>query len=177
MKNAKSLFPGWRMTVLQHGRYFREFAAACRAQNATTSLAKDRLRHDAHIRAFGLPYKSATEINKTKEFDAILKEFERLAYVVPKPSPGGEQNRGEQNSGERKRVLFVAQQRLAVLERIASPNYVSTLLKQRFKIIPGLSTVEGLNLKQLTDLISTVNNRIRQLQPAPEVEVDCNNPF
>jgi hypothetical protein len=178
----KDIYPGWSMTVAQHGKYFRLHAAACAAQRATTSAAKEALRQAAHLAAFGKP-KSAKDINTTKDFDDIKREFERLAFVIPKPSPGGEGARradeGEPNDGVHQRTVYVAHKRLYVLDEKTSPSYVATLLKERFKIIPGQRRIEDLSQKQLIQLITTVNNRIQMLggknQP---VEVNGNgDPF
>lgn len=145
------IYPGWKMTVKQHGLYFRLLAAAFEALGAVTSKDKERLRHDAHITAFGLPYKSATDINRTKEFDAIASEFKRLASIIERDDPA------------RQRTIFVAKQRLAALRELTSATYLATLLKERFKILRQQRTIEDLPPKQLSELISTVNNRIRML--------------
>ena len=150
MTKSKTLYPGWRMTVAQHGRYFWLLADACAAQGAVSTAAKEALRKQAHRAAFGFE-KSAKDINADKEFTAIANEFRRLGNVV------------ETETNERRQSIYVARQRLTALAAITAPGYIETLLKQRFKVIPGLRAVEDLSRKQLTDLITTVNNRIRTL--------------
>jgi hypothetical protein len=161
--NRNELYPGWKMTVRQHGLYFRLLADACAAQHAATATAKEALRQTAHRAAFGAA-KSAKDIHRTKEFDAIAGELKRLANVVDPHDPA------------RKRALYVAAQRLEELTRLTSPNWVATLLQDRFKVLAGHATIEGLSPKQLTDLISTANNRIA-LFKGRETVVDENIPF
>lgn len=166
MKHAADIYPGWKMTVRQHGLYFRLLAAACAAQHATTAAAKEALRQAAHLAAFGKP-KSAKDINRTNEFDAIATELKRVANVINDPQ-----------SPEHKRSVYVATQRLAALQQIASPNYTATLLRDRFKVIAGQRSIEDLTAKQLAELISTVNNRIQMLaksRKAETVEVETAN--
>ena len=149
MNASADFYPGWKMTVRQHGLYFRLFAAACQSQHAATTEQKEALRRAAHQTAFGAP-KSATVINRTREFDAIAAEFKHLANVLD-------------DDQSIKRLIYAAQQRLDALERITSPTYTATLLNERFKVIPGIRLVSDLSSKQITQLIFTVNNRIRTL--------------
>ena len=144
------LYPGWKMTVRQRLLYFHLFQAACESAHASTATAKESLRQAAHLAAFGRP-KSAKDIGTKKEFTAIANEFKRLANIV------------DRDDNARRTALFVARQRLEALRTIVAPGYVERLLKERFKVIPSQKDIENLSPKQLTDLITTVNNRIRML--------------
>lgn len=158
---SKELYPGWKMTISQHGLYFRLLADACDALHAVSSKDKERVRQEAHMAAFGRA-KSAKDINTKKDFDAIATEFKRIANVVDKDDP------------QRRRALYVAHERLAELRSLTSDTWCATLLKDRFKIIAGVRSIEDLNPKDLADLIRTCNDRIKMFKPKIEVEVGTN---
>ena len=157
---SKPNYPGWKMSESQHGAYFRLFAAACAAQKCETAAAKEALRRAAHIAAFGRPV-SAKEIDQGKMFDAIKREFLRLADSVD-----------HNTDQERKRLVFAAYDSLNRLHKLVARAYVTTLLKQRFKVIDGKRSVEDLSDGQLHQLIITCNNRIKVLSQSKIVEVE-----
>ncbi len=159
----KPNYPGWKMSESQHGAYFRLFAAACEAQKCRTAKEKEDLRQAAHHAAFGRFGVSAKDIDQGKMFDAIKREFLRLA------------DRVDHNADQaRVRLLHEAEHMLEVLRDITSAAYIAKLLKQRFKIIPGKRTVEDLSNGQLSQLIITCNSRIKVLSQSKisEVEVE-----
>lgn len=79
--SRSKFYPGWKMTVVQHGLYFRLLDQAAVAVGAKSKVQREELRQRIHLAAFGGP-KSAKAINHLKEFDA----FKASALAVIHPS-------------------------------------------------------------------------------------------
>lgn len=72
-KRSKEFYPGWKMTVEQHGRYWRDVSAVAHRLKVKSEEARQLI----HERAFGGP-KSAKEINHLKDFDEFIAAVKAL---------------------------------------------------------------------------------------------------
>ncbi len=70
---SKNLYPGWKMTVPQHGGYWRGVRDVARH----LKLPQEEARQMIHQRAFGGP-KSAKAINHLRDFDDFLAAVKAL---------------------------------------------------------------------------------------------------
>jgi hypothetical protein len=139
-------YPGWRMTELQHDLYFRLWNTVLKHQgwDKMPTKVREAKRREVHVAVFGAP-KSAKDINHTDEFGAIKARFELLAGLVK----GGVED--EHPEFDTRRRLFwkfenVQKKQLGVY--VNDPEaYIRQILRERFKIFRGISTVEDLDAK------------------------------
>lgn len=140
---SKPLYPGWRMTVDQHGHYWSLWRDVVKANGWDKLKNKEvsEKRRMLHERAFGGP-KSATDIDQGKEFDVIKAEF--LAWSKP---ANFNAQMGQQRQ-PRKRLetkIKIEQVKLLSIVLVDAPKasevepdieaamaYVSTVMLQRF---------------------------------------------
>lgn len=81
-RNRSTKYRGWKMTVDQHGAYWRLIGQCCRALGASSAEDKNEARKTIHFRAFGRHGVSAKEIDHLKMFDA----FKAACLAIIKPN-------------------------------------------------------------------------------------------
>lgn len=114
---------------------------ACKAQGWKASNREFRLQKFSEL--LGRPLKSSDDIEPIKEFGQLKAKLLRLADNVR-----GATEDGDTNHDERRRMLWT-------IEHFYKPclgvyvadveTYLNTVLKERFKIVKGLSTYEDLS--------------------------------
>jgi len=157
---------------------FTLWPAACAYQGWDKLPTRDReaKRKEIAAEVFGGP-KSFTKINRTKEFDAIKARLEMLAGKV-----SGAVEDGNPEAGERRRVMNRVGVLLAEGNELPNwENYIAPILKERFKIVPGISTIADLSNDELLKLSITLTDRIASLkaetETTPVAAGDTDNPF
>lgn len=178
-------FPGWKMTVAQHGQWLRLWLAACKAQgwDKLSTAEREAKRDEVYIAAFG--YRISTrDISSGDGCDRIFAAFRRLAYEIPAPDQdqasrrphvkhyGSSRTRhthdAETHSSDdaylaaRRRLLHQAALRIDAWIDLAGAPYVESILKPRFKLIRGWLSINDLSNEDLINLLRTVNSRIAQ---------------
>lgn len=131
-RTRKTFFPGWSMTVEQHGAYWRLVDRAAKASGARTAEARETLRKHLHLQAFGSP-KSARDINHLKDFD----DFKAACLAVIQPT----------NLDAQMRQVGMPLTRLVYAIRALAPAaYIVAESKRKF----GTEKWEGLSEENMT---------------------------
>jgi hypothetical protein len=157
MLTKKPLFPGWKMTVDQHGLLFRLWGDACRAQgwDRLSASERDAKRKEVTARVFG-PGKSWTEVNKTGECDLL---FARLKFLADKLQ--GAQEDLDPEPGQRRRYIHRIGEQIQELESLGYSESLKTILKTRFKVIEGVRTIFDLPTRELLNMVQTLDRCIK----------------
>ena len=163
MLTKKPLFPGWKMTVDQHGLLFRLWGDACRAQgwDRLSASERDAKRKEVTARVFG-PGKSWTEVNKTGECDLL---FARLKFLADKLQ--GAQEDLDPEPGQRRRYIHRIGEQLAEFAELGQAQYVEPILKERFKRFAEINTIYDLSTKELKEAVMTLDARLGQVIKGP----------
>jgi hypothetical protein len=185
---SKPIYPGWRMTVEQHGLYFRLLDSVNRTLGLRTSAEREAQRKLIHLQAFGAPM-SAKDIDPLKDFDA----FKTQCLAILKPSDLGAQLR--QQAMPRTRLLYAIEQlarRISTSQVESAPlrsAYLGALMIDRY----GHCDLDRItDLDELTKLRNTLADRLveehdpktlarrnakaRQRRAAPQPEARINLP-
>jgi hypothetical protein len=158
-----SFKPGWAMTESQHSLFWRLWNAACGCQHWTGREAEAKRREIL----LELGFESAKHIDHLGGFDLVKKRLEALADRVDNEREDG---------SRRRRVLWRIGQARAGLNSADYPTKaVDTILRQRFKVIPGIRTIADLETRELVNLSRTLTARLASYkarkaaisQPAP----------
>jgi hypothetical protein len=80
-RHRSNKYPGWKMTVDQHGAYWRMLGQCYHAMGVTNAAEREEARQTVHFRAFGRHGVSAKEIDHMKMFDA----FKAACLAIIKP--------------------------------------------------------------------------------------------
>jgi hypothetical protein len=136
------------MTAAQHGRFWRLWSRACKGQGWTASEAESK-RHEI---LSDLGFESARYIDSTRGFDRVRKRLEALADVLHNERP---------DAGQRRRLFWRIGQLQGNFFNADYPAHsMQTLLKTRFKIIPGQRLVSDLETEELVNLLRTLTARL-----------------
>jgi hypothetical protein len=161
--------PGWRMTRAQHAHYFDLWAEACKWQgwDRLSTKDKDAKRKEIMADVFGGP-KSAKDVDKDEEFGKIKARFLLLAGKVK----GGVED-GRPHYDQRRRLLNVIEQKkkLLAIYTDQSEEYLHVVLKDRFKRVNGINSIDDLSAQrvnnkpsQLEMLVFTLSARINDMR-------------
>lgn len=163
----------------QTSRFWRDWSAACKAQGWTTrngwNTAQIQEQRYALLSRAG--FNSLTEVDPTRGFDRLLAELgllqdnlARTAETLPAaqvevPAGLGLSTMND-DPGERRRILFRIREHTKAL---GGDRYSLKIARDKFKITPGLSTIEDLTLKQLHSLLITLSARHHKKDQTPGV--------
>ena len=129
----------WKMSRAQHGLFFELWEKVCAAQGFDQLSSKDcELKRKAILAEVFHGPKSAKDINAKDEFDAIKKKFLELADIVEADS----------DAGERRRLLWSVEHFFKPCLKVYVADveeYLRVVLRDRFKVVRGLDTYEGLS--------------------------------
>jgi len=153
------LKPGWKMTEDQHALFWRLWSAACRGQGwFYLKTAERNARRKEVLRELG--FTSAKLIDSRDGFDHVRERLEALADRVHNERP---------DAGHRRRLLWNIDQARSRLNAAGYPAAaLDKILRQRFKVIPGLRTVADLETEELVNLLRTLTARARSWKQRQE---------
>jgi hypothetical protein len=154
MSAAKKPLQGWKMTGAQAARFWREWAGVMRAQG--WKAAESEIRRKEMLARLG--FASLKDVDKTDGFDAVLKELLRLQDVVVNEA---------EDDGQRRRYVHRIGEQLAEFNEIGQEHYVEPILKDRFKVFPGLSCISDLSTEELRRAVMTLDARLGQVLRGP----------
>jgi len=159
----KPLFPGWKMTVDQHGLLFRLWRDACARQgwDKLSSAERDLKRKEQLRAVFGFE-KSFTELNTKGDCDLF---FARLKFLADNLQGAREDQDPE--PGQRRRYMHRIGELLSEFDEVGQLEYVEPILKERFKRFKGLNTIGDLNTEDLHQMVMTLDSRLRQIVKGP----------
>ncbi len=133
---------GWQMTADQQRLYFALWNKACIHQgwDKLTSKEREEKRREIMAEVFDGP-KSAKDVNRHAEFDAIKAKFLQLSDSVQ-----GTRETDHPDIGEKRRLLKVVAYQKRLIRVYREPEaYVTKILKDGPKIFKGISTIEDLS--------------------------------
>jgi hypothetical protein len=129
------------------------WADACAAQdwNKLPSAERDDRRREMLAE---LGFASVKEVDSTTGFDRLKARLLQLADRVSVESA---------DAGQRRRVLYVIGQLLADAYDTGYGHAAETILRDRFKIAPGVRDISDLPTAELTNVARTLKNRLASL--------------
>ena len=181
------LIPNWIMTTKQRMSILLDrWPRACRAQGWHPQDRDLRLQVIGH--AVGRQVRTMNDLDNAGDIDAVYAHLGRLADNVARtietlPTPAVTRTVGPRRSrvatqdtaGLRRRLLWL-------IDKFSKPlggePYVLALAKDKYRVTPGLTTIEDIDAAQLHQLMMTLRSRQPQAAAVPEpVCAESNNPF
>jgi hypothetical protein len=139
------------MTEDQHRLFWRLWSDACDWQGWAALPAKEREQKRREILS-SLGFTSATLIDAKDGFDSVKKRLLQLAGRVVNERA---------DAGHRRRILARIGEAIAELNHAEYPQHsLDTILRARFKVIPGVSEVADLDTRELINLSKTLAARL-----------------
>lgn len=164
MTTRATLKPGFRFSDDQFNLFWTAWSRACKYQkwDALTTAQREEKRHEI-LQSLG--FESLKHVDATQGFDNVLRRLERLAGTV--------HHRADE--GQRRRLLVRIGELFSDLDAAGYPPHsIDTILKKRFKVIPGLQTIPTLETPELVNLLRTLSSRLatwKKRQP-PAIQPD-----
>jgi len=142
------------LTKSQQHRFWREWAAACRAQGWTAAEGWTGSEIDVERRALldRAGFESLTQVDRADGFDRVLAELGQLQSDIDRTAetiPGND-------AGYRRRLLWLIRKHSKPLGGLP---YVLQLARDKFHLTAGLDAIEDLTTEQLNQLMMTLNAR------------------
>ncbi|HEX3716994.1 MAG TPA: hypothetical protein VH595_03425 [Verrucomicrobiae bacterium] len=150
-KSSASHPPGWGMNAAQISLFWRLWGDACAYQgwDALSSVERDEKRHEVLTEC---GFSSAKHVDRTVGFDRVKKRLMELqGHVHNEP----------EDAGERRRIVARIGTLLAELGEARYPEHsLDTILRKRFKVIEGVSSITDLDTRELLNLVRTLAARL-----------------